>query len=547
MMFLRYFALAIVLMTLGAAAYPQNAQTILPFDSPAISLLRSIYLERGKEPLSAAALYSSDEIQMMLDKIDPATLSEAGKRAWEQIESIVRPKPVTQPMQLQVALHPEASLEGYLHTNTDPDQTVWQKGYRDRLPMVAMPIEIWVGNGIYGFFDFSIRQGPDSLDPHLFPSNYLNWTTDLNTIDLEVPLRAFLAAGGSQWSFVIGRDRFSWGNGESGDLTVSDSPDYYDFTRIAAWWPNFKYTALWIMLDTNLEPYGTPSIWSALPALNAHDNLPRNFILHRFDFSLFDRVSISAIEGILIGGIAPDLVYFNPLMIFHDLNRWHSSSSIFALEANVNPWKYLELYGQAASNKLVPSIEIKRYGPGTASVANTYALLGGARSRVPVWQGYVDAGAEYTVVSPWMYLRENPLINYEWWRNLCSNVPGSPQWESAPLGYFTGPDSVVFMAWAGYDVQGSFSVSADYKLILAGQQSFSTPYVESPEAAALVAPSGIPEERNIVHVHGSLEPFAFLRLGADLYWLWFDNFNHVSGASMSDFQATLSLTMHADW
>jgi hypothetical protein len=539
--------LCLCMMLACAAVFGQNSQAILPYNSIVPTLLRSIYLEQGKEPLSAAAPYSSAEIQMMLNKINPANLSEPGKRAWEQIESIVQPKPVTQPMQLQVTLHPAASLEGYLHTNADPAQTEWQDGYRDRLPMVAMPIEIWVGNGIYGFFDFSIRQGPDSVNPNLVPSNYLNWTTDPNTIDLEVPLRAFLAAGGSQWSFVIGRDRFSWGNGESGDLTVSDSPDYYDFTRIAAWWPNFKYTALWIMLDSNLEPYGTPSIWSAPPALSAYDNLPRNFLLHRFDFTLFDRVSISALEGILIGGIAPDLVYFNPLMIFHDLNRWHSSSYIFALEANVNPWKYLELYGQAASNKLVPSIELVRYGTWAATVANTYALLGGARSRVPVWQGYVDAGAEYIVVSPWMYLRENPLVSFEWWRYLCSNVPGSPQWESAPLGYFTGPDSVVFMAWAGYDVPGSFSVAADFKHILAGQQDFSTPYTESIAAAALAAPSGIPEERNIVHARGSFELLSFLRLGADLYWLWFDNLSHVSGASMSDFQATVSVTVHADW
>ena len=538
-----------VLLTAGSATvFSQNAQTILPHDSQAVSLLRSIYLEQGKDPLSTAGPFSIGELQMMLDKIDPSTLSPAGMHAYQVIKKEITTKLVSKPMSLGVSAHPAASVEGYYHTNQDPSQTEWQQDYNERLPLAAIPTQIWVGDNVFGEFDLSIRQNPDGLNPALVPQNYLNWTSNFEVLDYEIPQRAFVALGGDDWSFSIGRDRFSWGNGESGNLVVSDSPDYYDFGRITLYWPNFKYSFLWIMLDTDLEPYGSPVTWTTLPTNPPYvnDNIPRNFFLHRLDFSIFDRATISALEGMLVGGVQPDLADFNPVMIFHDLFNFANSSIITALEADVNPWKYFELYGQAASNKLVSPQEVERYGTASSSVANTYALLGGARSRIPIWSGYLNAGAEYTVVSPWMYLRENPLISYEWWRYLASNVPGSSQWESAPLGYFTGPDAIVFYVWAGYDMPGLFSVSVDYENDQQGEQNFSTPYVESLAAAALVEPTGIPEERNIIHLNSTVDPFPFLRLGTDLYWLWFNNFGHVSGVQMSDFQVSVSVTVHAD-
>ena len=530
------------------AAFGQNAQTILPYDSPAISLLRSIYLEQGKDPLSAAGPFSIGELRMMLDKIDRSTLSPAGMRAYDAILAAIQTKPAAAPMALGFAAHPSTSLEGYFHTNPDPAQTQWQDGYNQRLPMVAVPMDIWIGDHIYGDFDLALSQTHDGVNPLLVPQNYLNWTTNLDLLDDEIPRRAFVAAGGDDWSFSIGRDRFSWGNGQTGDLFLSDAPDFQDFARLTLYWPSIKYTALWIMLYYNLDNYRSP-IWGSDGGntVTTNDTYPRNLFVHRLDFAFFNRLSFGVSEGILIGGIQPDLVYFNPLIIFHDLFRWGHASTIFSIDASYNPWKYFELYGQVASNKITVPYELLRYGGAAATQPDSTAYLGGLRARIPIWQGYLDTGGEAVLVGPWMYLRENQLISDEWWRWTNSNVAGSPQWVSAPLGYFTGPDAVVYSAWVGYDVPGMFTVGLDYQNIAQGQQTFDTTYSEGAAAIALQAPSGIPEYRNIIHLNGSVDVFPFLRVATDLYWIWVSNFSHVSGAQMSDFQATVSLTAHTNW
>jgi hypothetical protein len=302
------------------------------------------------------------------------------------------------------------------------------------------------------------------------------------------------------------------------------------------------------MLNYGLDPQYRAPVWgSATGNFQSNANYPRNMFVHRIDFSLFNRVSIGISEGILIGGVQPDLVYFNPFMIFHDLYHWGHASTIASLEVSGNPWKYLELYGQMAFNQIQSPYEVIRYGAAAADTPNASAFLGGIRARIPVWQGYVDAGVEGVDVSPWMYIRENRLISYEWWRWTNSNVAGSPEWVSAPLGYSTGPDALVFSAWAGYEVPSLFSVGLDFRRTAKGEQTLATVYSEDPAAVALTTPTGTPQYTNVLHLAASGDVLPFLRLAGDFYWISIDNLGYAQGVSATDFQAQVSVTLHKDF
>jgi hypothetical protein len=539
----RALVLTLCALLAPAAAFAENDQAVLPYDSPVVELLKSIYLEQGKEPLSAAGPYSVDEILLMLEKIDPQALSPAGKRAYDEISAALPTFSPARPMGLGFAWHPAAALEGYFHSNGNPATTKWEYGYNQRQPLVSIPVEAWAGENVYAAMDLSLREVPDTVNPALVPANYANVPIDPSFVDVELPFRAFLALGGHNWSFTFGRDRFTWGSGQTGDLTLSDAPDYYDFMRITGYWRDFKYTAIWVMLYSSLDPFRFPIKADDL-AGDPLQTYPRNLILHRIDFCLFDRLSIGLIEGVLIGGVEPKLAYFNPFMILHDLFNFYNASEMFAVEASYNPWQYIEVYGQAAYNQIQSPFEIARYGATASNTPNADAYLGGVRTRVPVWEGYVDGGAEIAYVSPWMYIRENVLTSFEWWRWQASNVPGSTEWVSAPLGYFTGPDAIVFSAWAGYNVPGSFSVSLDYKLAFKGQQTFATPYDEGPDAVALQTPTGVAEKKNVIHLNAGVDVLSFLRCAVDLYGIYTENFGNVSGATSMDFQAVASVRVH---
>ncbi len=290
--------------------------------------------------------------------------------------------------------------------------------------------------------NLSLRQTHDAYNPTLVAANYTNVPLNLDRIDLETPFRAFLSLGGHSGSFIIGRDRFSWGNGETGNFALSDSPDYYDFARFTGYWGNFKYTAMWVSLSTDLAPYASSPVLTAanIESANPFRDYPRNYFLHRIDFSLFDKLSIGISEGTLIGGVQPKLAFFNPMMIFHNLFNYYNASEILAVEATYTPWWYAEVYGQFSCTQIQLPYEISRYGEEASKVPNAWGFLAGVRARWPRGEGFMSRGIEFAYVNPWMYIKENPLTTYQWWRYQFSNASGSPQWVSSPLGYFTGPD-----------------------------------------------------------------------------------------------------------
>ncbi len=525
------------------AAFAENGQAILPLTSPVIQDLESIYLEAGKTPLSSAGPYSVDEIRLMLEKIDPTRLSPAGRRAYDAIGDSLSTWSPKEPMDIHFALHPETALQGSLNTNTDRSTTSWEYPWSDRLPVLSLPLECWVGEVAYATVELSVRQTHDAYNPSLVSANYTNVPFNLDYIDPETPARAFLALGGRSWSFLIGRDRLSWGNGETGNFALSDSPDYHDFARFTGYWRNFKYTAMWVSLLTDLAPYGSsPNLTTAdLLASDPFREYPRNYFLHRIDFCLFDKLSIGISEGTLIGGVQPKLAFFNPLMIFHSLFNYYNASEILAVEVTYTPWRYAEVYGQFSCTQIQLPYEVWRYGEGASEVPNGWGFLAGVRARSPKGEGFISRGIEFAYVNPWMYIKENPLTTYQWWRYQASNVSGSSQWVSSPLGYFTGPDSIVLKMWGGYSVARAYSVTLSYTRVLKGENTLDTPYTESSDAASLVTPTGTVEKKNVLHLKAGVEPFTFMSLGLDLYGIYTQNYGNVDDQNVTDFQVVTSV------
>lgn len=128
------------------SAFAENRQSIVPYDSPVMDDLKSIYLEVGMTPLSFGGPYSVDEIDLMLEKIDPGTLSPAGTRAYDEIRSNLVTWSPPEPMAPHFVLHPEAALQSFLHTHTDRSTTYWEPTWSDRVrPLSRFPFKAGSG------------------------------------------------------------------------------------------------------------------------------------------------------------------------------------------------------------------------------------------------------------------------------------------------------------------------------------------------------------------------------------------------------------------
>ena len=66
----------------------------------------------------------------------------------------------------------------------------------------------------------------------------------MKQLDFNMPLRAFVAAGGKNWSLQVGRDRLSWGSGTTGNLVIGDHIKYHNMARFTTYDSKFKYTFL---------------------------------------------------------------------------------------------------------------------------------------------------------------------------------------------------------------------------------------------------------------------------------------------------------------
>lgn len=553
---------------LGFGLSAQNSQEVLPHGAEEVRLLRDLYLEAGLVPLSLAEPFTVDELAGMLERIDPSRLSPAGRRTWDHVKASLVPREVapegaapgqgrpreaepgmaeaasTSGPGLAVQARPAATAELYLHTNAS--STFWPYGYNEREPLIALPLELWGGRHLFAAARAELRQVHDAVEGiggvPLTPPVVSSWPADQRYIDWEQPFRALVSVGGSGWSFAIGRDRFSWGGAWSGSLVLSDAADYQEFARITGYWRSFKYTAMLIGLDSELNGagYGAP----ATDPTTVYHDYPRSYLLHRFEWLPTAWLQVSVTEGILKGGNLPDLRYLNPLAIFHNFFHWNDSSSILSVEARASPLPSLALYGQAAINAFNSPFE-QLYWPGALKVMpDAFAWLAGIETALGVGQGYLEGGSEIGYTSPWMYLRESLLTSYSWDRYQTSNVPGSPQWVIRPLGYPLGPDAIELAFWAGWRVPGYLRASADLALQWKGENNVGMILVQNEQAAALTTPSGTAERRAILGLHGQGAVRPWFSLGADLYGIWIENHGHLSGVSLQDFQAVLRAGFH---
>ena len=508
--------------------FSQNPRTILPVSSPVYQMIDNIYYESGFAQPETARPWSYSELSSTLDRIDFFSLSKAGKEAYGYIQGIVNwDEPLVADGNFSFDSGINLTPEGFYHFEIEdsleepPEAYDWNHGYEERKSFLTIPLEFWYGNSLYMISQIEVKEEYRTVTSPSTPDvagNYFNVLFDDPNprLDLYFPFRAVLSLGGDWWDIYFGRDDLSWGNGVSGNLMLSDYSDFYDFLELKTRSKIFTFTSIYSVMDKYLPNEdrfdGETTPYSA-------------FMSHRLEARFLDgKIQAAVNESVTFSNYLPEIIRdLNYLMIFHNWTIPERTNSLMSFELSINPWKYMNIYGQLAMDEFATKYETDRDGGGGPPI---WGYLAGIKGAYPVDSGYLSFVGEWAQTSPWLYNRRTDPYFYNT-RRYWSLVTDTFEYVTKPLGYEYGSDSIVYYFRAKYSMPGLFSAGMDLTRLLKGETDIGNewdPQIED------VTPTGTPEKKWILHLFGEYMPFSFLSVGADFYWSDSENADHIIGA-----------------
>ncbi|MDR2418567.1 MAG: hypothetical protein LBD79_05890, partial [Treponema sp.] len=432
--------LAALLVTAEAATLP--AQKLLYPGDWAYDALAVLAQEQGLVFFADSTLTVS-QVSNMLDEIDDEALSPSGKRLRRHLREYLVAPPLYayQSDAIEAGVDVELAAEAFMKSN---GEVPWIHDNYERRPLFVAPLTLSFGSWLTAGLDPQFAQNEKTA---LANDNYTNIPIDLAPeFDLHFPKRTYLSIGipfgkASGVYFSIGIGENFYGRTRTGSILLSDYMDRVSFGRLSLFSPNLRYGAEIMQLEATKYLY-----------------------MHYLQFRLFQCLTLSFTEGMMVN--APlELRYLNPLMIFHNLEPWKTyddynedlgngtsaeetgetrAGAFFGAKVEVQPWKYVRLYGLLGLSQLQLPIEHDLWEEDLTPDALAFQL--GAEASLPAWNGYWRFGLEGVYTYPYMYLKFDKGWSYYKESTQIDNMT-LRQWTGTPFG----PDSIAGTLWAGYE------------------------------------------------------------------------------------------------
>jgi hypothetical protein len=468
----------------------QNLQKIYPVNSEIYEAITLLHISQGYSLPSTTGPWSGDELSKMLARVDRAKLSGSLLETYDFVQSALDEGKKTVKFGLKVA------AEGYYHTDTTnfTDEADWIRGFDERSPFLDLVLETWPSEHFYGFSSLSIgnarfnswsaSKGVTSTlwgDSALTTNVPLVPPAGLFDLDFNIPYRAFGAVGGTGWSAQIGRDKLSWGPGETGNFVLGDHLLYHNLGRLTTYGKNFKYT-----LATSFFPHPAnyyPIIDGSGNFINGGsqhvvDSGLNMFLGHRLEWKLFsNKVGLTLTEAIMYQSLDNtfDLRVLNPAAIFHNYYIRSNANSIISLELDYSPIKFVNIYGQMVVDEFpLPGEPIPGDPAYASALPNGFGFMLGTKATYPVGNGMFFGSAEAVKTDPYLYLRDAGQENrsdytqnlgdygINWVVAIREFTQAATSYNEEFIGYQYGGDAIVMNATLGYRKFGKWSVSGNF-------------------------------------------------------------------------------------
>ena len=527
----------LALCILPCGAETSNRQRIIALDSEVYQDIDALYMMNGFAPPSYARPWSEDEIDHILSKLQPEKLTGPAKLAYENIQKKLSKKLLFGKEEKAFAsISGTVNLEGFFKTNDDRKE--WVHGYEERLPLFDIPFEFWLWDHMYIDVDLSIREAHDVLYDSDY--DYSNIPENIKYIDPSIPYRAFMSVGGRNWNVQMGRDKISWGNGETGNMVLSDWADWYNFIKFTTYWKVLKFSFVYAGLESYLTPeekeFEKREQGDGLVQGNYENFRERYkaFLAHRLEARITDKFTMAATEGIIFGNKYPEFGNMNPVSIFHSVFAPEYSNVIFSLEADYAIFRGFDLYAQVAMDEMKLSIENSESARPTA-----LGYMLGTRYLFPAGDGIVKLTLEGAYTDPYLYNRWHPLTRFTVRRRYWSYLDDGYLYLDKATGYRYGPDAVVGYLAGEYRIPSDLMLKADITLKYLGEKNTSLSEITSYHTDKKTTPTGTVERELDIGLHADKVLSRHFSVGGDMYYVNIDNFGNVSGETINDFEFAL--------
>ncbi len=527
----------LALCILPCGAETSNRQRIIALDSEVYQDIDALYMMNGFAPPSYARPWSEDEIDHILSKLQPEKLTGPAKLAYENIQKKLSKKLLFGKEEKAFAsISGTVNLEGFFKTNDDRKE--WVHGYEERLPLFDIPFEFWLWDHMYIDVDLSIREAHDVLYDSDY--DYSNIPENIKYIDPSIPYRAFMSVGGRNWNVQMGRDKISWGNGETGNMVLSDWADWYNFIKFTTYWKVLKFSFVYAGLESYLTPeekeFDKREQGDGLVQGNYENFRERYkaFLAHRLEARITDKFTMAATEGIIFGNKYPEFGNMNPVSIFHSVFAPEYSNVIFSLEADYAIFRGFDLYAQVAMDEMKLSIENSESARPTA-----LGYMLGTRYLFPAGDGIVKLTLEGAYTDPYLYNRWHPLTRFTVRRRYWSYLDDGYLYLDKATGYRYGPDAVVGYLAGEYRIPSDLMLKADITLKYLGEKNTSLSEITSYHTDKKTTPTGTVERELDIGLHADKVLSRHFSVGGDMYYVNIDNFGNVSGETINEFEFAL--------
>ncbi len=575
-------SLLCILCTACLFAYT-NEQRIISVDSPVYKAMETLYILAGKSLPSSSGPWSENEMSLMLQRLDRDSLNATAQAYYNYVESLISSTPklqYTDNFAMQFGLN--ANLEGYLHTDTEhfTDEEDWFHGFTSRKPFLKFNFETWPANNFYGYFELTVQHnygygvGTDSnplygnkfnfnipiVNAMLFsmPSNGNSFAD----FDWTVPYKAIVSVGGNNWNLVAGRDKLSWGSGETGNLMLSDSFPKQTFARFSTYFNAFKYSIVF-----SVYPGIDSEAGNQFKSLDGYKAL----IAHRLEFNLFNnKVGFVINEACMYWSTSKQqftIAQINPFGFMHNEYVARNGNSLLVFEANYTPINGINVYGQFAID------EFSGPGEGRTNPA-AFGILAGAKGAMTLGDGILYGSFEFAKTDPFLFIRGQHYeyedaskasgYGYDAILRIISANKMTVQHKFVTYTY--GNDVIIFDGKINYELPGKFKVGFEAMFMKHGSMNISSrwgmyqgnydnaPDVSTPTTFDPFDPADYDTTTGKVIQEHAVENSTILSLSAEynilsclsaytmVDLLIVKNVNNVEGVNGTDLQVTLGVS-----